>query len=160
MEKRIRNYIESWEQRCYTYGIPDEAPIEISDMVPSYRKVAIAILKNDYSLKSLGFTAPVSKYYNEIKKEEIKNRVKIIIMAKITDFTEGQIELLKLLCNGYNICLYREGLVRMRDAKHNPVRNVRSDMFEKVRSYLVKKDGLYIFDEAQRATMPEAILRG
>lgn len=81
-------------------------------------------------------------------------------MAKISEFSEGQIELLKALTHGHNICAYRNGLLRLRDRKHNPVKNIRSDMFEKVKDYLIKEDGLYIFNEQYRASMPAAILRG
>lgn len=76
MKERILNYIKTWEQRCYHDGIPDEAPVEIFDMVPSYKRIAIAILKNDYPLKSLGFTPPKSEAYNMLKRIEIANRPK------------------------------------------------------------------------------------
>lgn len=76
MENKIRQYITKWEQRCYPNGLPDEAPIEINDMVPSFKRIAIAILKNDYPLKSLGFTPIVSKFYTELKGIEIAERNK------------------------------------------------------------------------------------
>lgn len=74
-KERIRNYIENWEQKCYKKGIPDSAPIELENnlLVPSYRLIAIAILKNDYSLKTLGFTPKRSKYYDVYKKIELFN---------------------------------------------------------------------------------------
>jgi hypothetical protein len=34
----------------------------------------MAILKNDYPLKSLGFNPPVSEYYTELKRIEIEER--------------------------------------------------------------------------------------
>lgn len=74
MEKRILQYVNTWEQRCYSSGIPDEAPDEINDMVPSYKRIALAILKNDCQLKSLGFTPKKSKFYNILKKIEIEKR--------------------------------------------------------------------------------------
>jgi predicted phosphoadenosine phosphosulfate sulfurtransferase len=74
MRERIENYIKTWEDRCYTEGIPDDVPAEIFDMVPSYKRIAIAILKNDYPLKSLGFTPPKSAVYNELKRIEIEAR--------------------------------------------------------------------------------------
>ena len=61
-----------WENRCYPDGIPDEAPREIDDMVPSYRKIAIAILKND--LGKLGVTRPQSEWYGVYKRIELKQR--------------------------------------------------------------------------------------
>lgn len=63
-----------WEDRCYSNGIPDEAPQEIYDKVPSYKRIAIAILKNDISLKTLGFQPKISKYYSEFKRIEIEQR--------------------------------------------------------------------------------------
>jgi predicted phosphoadenosine phosphosulfate sulfurtransferase len=78
MKEQILEYIKIWEERCYFDGIPDEGPheLEIRNKVPSYRKICFAILKNDYSLKSLGFTPKKSKYYDAYKKIEIENRQK------------------------------------------------------------------------------------
>lgn len=74
MTGKIKKYIKTWEKRCYSDGIPDEVPVEIADMVPSYKRIAIAILKNDFPLKSLGFNPPVSEYYGILKRIEIKER--------------------------------------------------------------------------------------
>ena len=65
-----------WEQRCYFDGIPDEAPIELerNNLVPSYRKICRAIIKNDLSLISLGFTKSKSKVYSDLKRIEISQR--------------------------------------------------------------------------------------
>jgi predicted phosphoadenosine phosphosulfate sulfurtransferase len=71
MVNEIQAYIKTWENRCYNTGIPDECPNEIDDLVPSYKKIAIAILKNDYSLKTLGFNVKVSKYYHILKRIEL-----------------------------------------------------------------------------------------
>jgi len=65
-----------WESKCYFNGIPDEAPLDIKDKVPSYKRIAMAILNNDYPLQSLGFTPKKSKYYHELKKIEIEQRNK------------------------------------------------------------------------------------
>lgn len=73
---RIQNYIRDWEAKCYFNGLPDEVPSEISDMVPSYKRIAFAILKNDYPLTSLGFSQPKSKVYSELKRIEIAARPK------------------------------------------------------------------------------------
>lgn len=77
MKKAIIEYISRWEARCYSEGIPDEAPLELErrNLVPSYRRIAIAILKNDVSLKSLGLTATKSKYYDFYKRIEIEKRL-------------------------------------------------------------------------------------
>ncbi len=76
MRGKIEEYIETWKNRCYFDGLPDEAPIEIYDRVPSYKRIAIAILKNDNTLKSLGFTGKESKYYGIFKRIELAERYK------------------------------------------------------------------------------------
>lgn len=78
MKNDITEYIKTWESRCYFDGIPDSAPheLEVRNLVPSYKKICLAILKNDYSLKTLGFTPTKSKYYHAYKKIEIENRNK------------------------------------------------------------------------------------
>jgi len=48
--------------------------LEAANLVPSYRKIAMAILKNDHHLISLGFQAPKSEVYNQLKRIEIKER--------------------------------------------------------------------------------------
>ena len=44
-----------WENRCYFDGIPDEVPHKLaaSGRVPSYKAIALAILRNDW--RSIGF---------------------------------------------------------------------------------------------------------
>ena len=57
--ERIERYIRIWQERCYPDGIPDECPFsKLSDtnQVPSYKKIAIAILNNDVHMYSLGFS--------------------------------------------------------------------------------------------------------
>jgi predicted phosphoadenosine phosphosulfate sulfurtransferase len=80
MKQKIEKYIKNWEQQCYFNGIPDEAPRELEkrDLVPSYRRICIAIMKNDTNLKSLGFTANKSIYYDNIKYNELLLRNKQI----------------------------------------------------------------------------------
>jgi len=85
MEQRIRSYIKLWENRCYHNGIPDEAParLESFDLVPSYRRICIAILKNDYPLKTLGFNPKYSNYYSVLKGIEISKRPGFAIQLKL-----------------------------------------------------------------------------
>ena len=54
--ENVTHYLKTWTDRCYS-EIPDEVPDKISkaNRAPSYKAIAIAILKNDSSLKSLGF---------------------------------------------------------------------------------------------------------
>lgn len=75
-KNKIKTFVRTWEKRCYMEGIPDEAPrmLEAANLVPSYRKIAVAILKNDHHLISLGFQAPTSEVYNQLKRIEIKER--------------------------------------------------------------------------------------
>ena len=74
VHEKIREYIETWEKRCYNKGIPDEAPFELKDKVPSYRSICIALLKNDIHLTSLGFAPKNTKYYSILKRIEIEAR--------------------------------------------------------------------------------------
>lgn len=71
METKINSYIQKWRNRCYS-ELPDEAPSEIDEMVPSYKRIALAILKNDISL--LGINPPHSEWYDYYKKIELANR--------------------------------------------------------------------------------------
>lgn len=74
MKKNILNYIKTWEQRCYFEGIPDEVPLRLQQLnkVPSYKMIAICILKND--LSNLGIIPKKSIYYSMLKRIEIENR--------------------------------------------------------------------------------------
>ena len=74
VHEKINEYIEKWEKRCYINGIPDETPVELLDKVPSYKKICIALLKNDFNLVSLGYEQKKSKYYSMLKKIEIEAR--------------------------------------------------------------------------------------
>lgn len=75
--EKIENYIKQWELRGYEGGIPDEAPSELERMgiVPSYRLICIAIMKNPNNLEMLGYQREKCKIYQEIKREEIYNRM-------------------------------------------------------------------------------------
>jgi predicted phosphoadenosine phosphosulfate sulfurtransferase len=69
----IRKYIKQWERRGYPEGIPDEAPAELeaNGLVPSYRRICRALLKNDLTLQSLGFTKPDCALYSSLKQLEL-----------------------------------------------------------------------------------------
>ena len=71
---KVNEYIKEWERKCYKEGIPDEAPAEINDKVPSYKKICIALLKNDLNLTSLGYEQKKSKYYSMLKRIELSAR--------------------------------------------------------------------------------------
>lgn len=72
------NYISEWENRCYQSGIPDEAPIRLEQLnkVPSYKSIVRAIMKNDTTLKSIGFTQNKCNSYHELKRVELSKRNK------------------------------------------------------------------------------------
>jgi predicted phosphoadenosine phosphosulfate sulfurtransferase len=74
--KIIELYIKKWEKRCYTEGIPDEAPFELENhgIVPSYRLICIALMKNPNNLEKLGIARTKCSLYNDIKRIEIYNR--------------------------------------------------------------------------------------
>lgn len=69
LRPRIAHYIETWQRRGYSDGIPDEVPSELMrlNFAPSHKAIAIAVLKNDHSLSSLGYSQPVSPWYSVIK---------------------------------------------------------------------------------------------
>jgi predicted phosphoadenosine phosphosulfate sulfurtransferase len=76
IRKRIEEYLEIWAKRGYEDGISDEVPTELMtlQLAPSWKAIAIAILKTDHSMKSLGFTGPASPWYGVLKRIEIEQR--------------------------------------------------------------------------------------
>lgn len=79
MKEKIKQYIKTWEKRCYADGIPDEAParLESLGLVPSYRLICKVILKNENNLELLGFGRIKCAIYNTLKKQELIARGKI-----------------------------------------------------------------------------------
>lgn len=76
MRSKILEYVKKWEGRDYPNGIPDEidANLEATGKVPSYKQICKAIMKNDVTLSSLGYTRPKSELYNTYKRIEISQR--------------------------------------------------------------------------------------
>lgn len=76
MRERIEQYVNEWKRRGYSTDIPDEVPSSLmaENLAPSYKAIAIAILKNDHHLTALGFSAPHSAWYDELKRIEIRAR--------------------------------------------------------------------------------------
>jgi predicted phosphoadenosine phosphosulfate sulfurtransferase len=66
--RRVTDYIATWEKRCYFDGIPDFVPIGVmkSNRAPSYKAIALAILRNDHNMYSLGFSERTSERVNMI----------------------------------------------------------------------------------------------
>lgn len=73
-KRRLKLYIEQWQRRGYADGIPEEVPPGVEEFAPSWKAVAVALLKNDMNLTSLGFSPPKSKWYTELKRIEIEKR--------------------------------------------------------------------------------------
>ena len=76
MKQKIINYIKTWEERCYSEGIPEEVPSRLTQLnvAPSYKELCSIILKNDTTLKGLGITQIKSNYYHELKRIELAER--------------------------------------------------------------------------------------
>ena len=78
-KNKIFTFVKWWEQRGYPDGIPDEAPevLEAKRLVPSWRRVCKALLRNDYWCKGLGFsqqkTAAYKRYLELKKNKRTKN---------------------------------------------------------------------------------------
>jgi len=75
--ERIGEWIRGWHGRGYANGIPDEAPrsLEKKYWVPSWRRVAKVLLRNDWWCKGLGGQQPKSAAYGrylELKKDRKK----------------------------------------------------------------------------------------
>jgi len=73
---KIQQYIEDWKLRGYAEDIPDQVPDVLMNLgiAPSYKAIALAILKNDMQMESLGFTPKTSEWYSYYKKIELKER--------------------------------------------------------------------------------------
>ena len=76
MRRKVQRYVRAWERRGYPAGIPDEVPERLMQLglAPSYKAVCIAILKNDHSMQSLGFTPRPSPWYTALKRIELSAR--------------------------------------------------------------------------------------
>lgn len=72
MKREIEHYIKTWENRCYPKGIPDDVPKEIFDKVPSYKAIALCILKNDLTI--IGVEQKPCLAYIALKRIEISQR--------------------------------------------------------------------------------------
>lgn len=78
LTQRVKDYISTWEKRCYFNGIPEECSdlLMNSGRCPSYKALAFAILKNDHNLYSVGFSQKNSEILNSIiqinKKQELE----------------------------------------------------------------------------------------
>lgn len=85
MEKKIQEYVKEWRKRGYSNDIPDEVPDVLMrlGLAPSYKAIALAILKNDITLSSLGYSGTPSSWYGELKRIELEERGEIKQMRLI-----------------------------------------------------------------------------
>lgn len=76
MRAKINRYIQTWMQRGYPDGIPDEVDTVLENMnkVPSFRLICRAIMKNDVALLTLGYTREPCDAYTLLKREELRQR--------------------------------------------------------------------------------------
>jgi len=76
MHTKIQHYLKMWERHGYSSGVPDTVLDDLMHerLAPSYRAIALAIIKNDHALQSLGFSPGVSKWYVALKRIEIATR--------------------------------------------------------------------------------------
>jgi predicted phosphoadenosine phosphosulfate sulfurtransferase len=72
----VNQYISEWKGKGYADGIPDEVPDALMrlNLAPSWKAIAIAILKNDLQFLSLGYPPKKSEWYSALKREEIEHR--------------------------------------------------------------------------------------
>lgn len=75
--RKINQYRTQWMACGYPGDIPDEVPVALMHLklAPSYKAIALAILKNDATLQTLGFSQEDSPWYIELKRMEIAARV-------------------------------------------------------------------------------------
>jgi len=76
MRDKIQEYLLTWQRHGYSDGIPDDVPDELMHerLAPSYQAIALAILKHDHAMQSLGFAAPESRWYVTLKRLELQER--------------------------------------------------------------------------------------
>lgn len=91
---RFKKFIAGWKKRGYE-KIPDEAPhnLEVKCWAPSWKRMARAILRNDYYCKGLGQTQPISEAYQKFKQIKYKNKVSEEIKKNSIENIAQQVEL-------------------------------------------------------------------
>ena len=74
ISQRVTKYVKTWENRCYSEGIPDEVPPKLAkaNRAPSWKQIAILILQNDHQLRGLGFGREESELVDQIYRERMR----------------------------------------------------------------------------------------
>lgn len=90
MRRKISEYIEAWKLKGYPDDIPDEVPHELMKLglAPSYKAICLAILSNDVTLSSLGFSGKVTPWYGELKRIELTSRNELKRMDDVSKTTQ------------------------------------------------------------------------
>ena len=73
--------MSKWKARCYSDDIPDHVPVGVqkSMKAPSYKAIALAILNNDLSFHSIGFSRVESSLSISLMKEMKKtNQISLL----------------------------------------------------------------------------------
>lgn len=83
-KERFIKFMAGWMQRGYD-KIPDQAPhdLEVKCWVPSWKRMARCILRNDYYCKGLGQTQPKSEAYEKYKQIKAKRKLEAEMNADI-----------------------------------------------------------------------------
>lgn len=79
MQRKIAAYIRKWESQGYPEGMPDEAPHRLEEInrVGTYRLLCVALMKNDVTLKTLGYSRPTCSLYMQFKRIELQAKGRI-----------------------------------------------------------------------------------
>lgn len=91
--QRFKKFIVGWKKRGYEF-IPDEAPheLEVKQWVPSWKRMARCVLRNDFYCKGLGQTQPLSEAYQKFKSIQSNRRLKESTEKQVKNI-EAQAEL-------------------------------------------------------------------
>lgn len=72
----MQEYLHKWSLQGYPVDIPDEVPDSLLrlGLAPSYKAIAMCILRNDIQLLGLGFSGQNSDWYCALKRIELDAR--------------------------------------------------------------------------------------
>lgn len=81
-KRLVDEYEMAWVHRCYLNGLPDEVPkvIDNEHLAPSWKRVAMALLRNDMAMEALGNAPRQSKWYGVFKRIELRKETWVQLM--------------------------------------------------------------------------------
>lgn len=84
--RRFQSFLKGWAGRGYT-EIPDEAPtvLEAKQWVPSWRRLAKCVLRNDYWCKGLGQAQPKSEAWLQFKAIKASRKEREALAKAVVD---------------------------------------------------------------------------